>query len=256
MGKLLLSINAGSSSVKVSVYSVEINNSPKRLAMTSIDDLTEESPQFTYIRGLEMVATKQELEQPVRSQDDAFRFLLENLLNDENLSEVSKKDDIIYACHRVAHGGDYTESKIIDETTYEYIEGLTDLAPLHNSPSLQIVKTCMDALPGTKNIAYFDTQFHQSMPEYIRTYPINPSIAKRNKLRKYGFHGISFTYITHAVANFLQKEESATSIIALHLGSGASACAIQNGKSLDTSMGLTPVAGLPGATRSGSVDPR
>jgi len=132
---------------------------------------------------------------------------------------------------------------------------LTDLAPLHNASALAIIKACTKALPKAKNIAYFDSSFHATIPEAIRTYPIDPEIAKKNKLRKYGFHGISYAFITRSVAGYLQKPESETNIIALHLGSGASASAIQNGKSLDNSMGLTPLAGLPGATRSGDVDP-
>ena len=114
----------------------------------------------------------------------------------------------------------------------------------------------MQALPKAKNIAFFDSSFHATIPDAVRTYAIDPKVAKRNKLRKYGFHGISYAFITRAVAQYLNKSESETSLIALHLGSGASACAIRNGKSLDTSMGLTPLAGLPGATRSGDVDPR
>ena len=114
----------------------------------------------------------------------------------------------------------------------------------------------MKALPKAKNIAYFDSSFHSTIPEAIRTYPINQEVAEKNKLRKYGFHGISYAFITRSVAEYFEKPESETSIVALHLGSGASACAITNGKSLDNSMGLTPLAGLPGATRSGSVDPR
>lgn len=113
----------------------------------------------------------------------------------------------------------------------------------------------MNALPKATNVACFDSQFHHTMPEAVRTYPINQKIAKANGLRKYGFHGISYAFITRSVAAYLQKPEEQTNIIALHLGSGASACAIKNGKSLNTSMGLTPLTGLPGATRSGDVDP-
>lgn len=105
------------------------------------------------------------------------------------------------------------------------------------------------------NVAYFDSAFHSHIPKHIRTYPISPKIASSNKLRKYGFHGISYAFIIKAVAPFINKPVSETNIIALHLGSGASACAIKHGESLDTSMGLTPLAGLPGATRSGSLDP-
>jgi len=117
------------------------------------------------------------------------------------------------------------------------------------------VRSCVKILPKAKNIAYFDSAFHSTLPEAIRTYPIDPSIAQKNKLRKYGFHGISYAFIVRSVADFLSKPQSELNVIALHLGSGASMCAIKNGKSEDTTMGLTPLAGLPGATRSGSIDP-
>lgn len=113
----------------------------------------------------------------------------------------------------------------------------------------------MNALPKAVNVACFDSQFHQTMSEAVRTYPIDQKHAKANGLRKYGFHGISYSFITRAVATYLHKAEEQTNIIALHLGSGASACAVKNGKSINTSMGLTPLSGLPGATRSGDVDP-
>ena len=126
----------------------------------------------------------------------------------------------------------------------------------HNASALAIVESCFKELPKTKNVAYFDSAFHHTLPEHVRTYPVDPKTAKTNKLRKYGFHGISYSFIIRNVAAFLGKPEKDTSIIALHLGSGASACAIKKGKSHDTSMGLTPLAGLPGATRSGDIDPR
>jgi acetate kinase len=113
----------------------------------------------------------------------------------------------------------------------------------------------MKQLPGVKNIASFDSAFHQHMPDYVKSYAINPKIAKEKGLRKYGFHGISYSYITRTVADYLQKKLSELNIIALHLGSGASICAIKNGQSIDTSMGLTPLSGLPGGSRSGDIDP-
>lgn len=105
----------------------------------------------------------------------------------------------------------------------------------HNASALSIVRSCMQHLPHTKNIAYFDTAFHHTIPDYIRTYPIDPVVAKKNKLRKYGFHGISYSFIARSVATYLNKPQEDLNIIALHLGSGASACAIRKGKSLDTS---------------------
>jgi acetate kinase len=256
MARIILSINAGSSSVKISVYGVEEDRSTKELAEMEIDGLTSTLRQWTYVRGLETIAKKEEVDQNISTREDAFKFLLGQLIDDKQLKQICTEGDINYACHRIAHGGDYQESKIIDANTYHHIEALTDLAPLHNGSALEIVKYCVKELPRTKNIAYFDTQFHLSLPEHVRMYAIDPEIARRKKLRKYGFHGISFAFITRSIAEFLNQKESETSIIALHIGSGASACAIKNGTSIDTSMGLTPVDGLPGATRSGSIDPR
>lgn len=255
MPKVILSINAGSSSVKISVYSAEQGEAaPTQLAEAQIAGLTAPPATLTYERGPKKVKGKEVND--INGQQDAFDYVLDLFVHDEELTQIPNKDSITLACHRVVHGGDYPEAHIIDSDTYHHLEELTDLAPLHNASALAIVKACMKGLPKAKNIAYFDSAFHATIPEAIRTYPIDPKVAKRNKLRKYGFHGISYAFITRSVAGFLKKDEDKTSIIALHLGSGASACAIKNGKSLDTSMGLTPLAGLPGATRSGSVDPR
>lgn len=256
MARIILSVNAGSSSVKISVYSSEPGQTPKQLAETQIDGLTAPPPKLKYTRGSTEVAKGEEVKEKVETQDEAFKFLLKRLVEDKEMKEISGKDDIAVVCHRVVHGGDYDSAQVITEDTYHHLEALTDLAPLHNASALEIIKSCIKVLPSAKNVACFDSQFHQTIPAHISTYPINAEIAKKNKLRKYGFHGISYAFITREVASFLGKKESETSIIALHLGSGASACAIIDGKSWDTSMGLTPLAGLPGATRSGSVDPR
>jgi acetate kinase len=255
MSELILSVNAGSSSVKISVYKSPTDNSklPIQLAEAVAEGLTAPPAKLNYTRGDEKIKGK-ELE-GIKTQEDAFRYILDHLTNDKGLSELKDKDDIRFTCHRVVHGGDYPKSQVIDKETYHYIEELSDLAPLHNAPALTIVRAVADILPKAKNIAYFDSSFHNTIPDYISTYPIDQSIAKKNKLRKYGFHGISYNFIVHAVSEYFEKPASELNIIALHLGSGASACCIKNGKSLDTSMGLTPLAGLPGATRSGSIDP-
>ena len=252
---IILSINSGSSSVKVSIYkSSKPGQDPIQLADAQISGLTAPPAKLSYQRGSENF--KNQEVQDINSNEDACAYILDHLVQDKNLSEISSRDDVNYACHRVVHGGDYPTAHVIDEGTYHHLEDLTDLAPLHNASALAIVKACMQALPKANNVAYFDSSFHATIPDAVRTYAIDPKVAKRNKLRKYGFHGISYAFITRAVAQYLNKPESETSLIALHLGSGASACAIKNGKSLDTSMGLTPLAGLPGATRSGDVDPR
>ena len=252
---IILAINSGSSSVKVSIYkSSTQSQNPIQLADAQINGLTAPPAKLSYQRGSEN--TKNQEVKDINSNEDACACILDHLVKDQSLSEISSRDDINYACHRVVHGGDYPTAHVIDEDTYHHLEDLTDLAPLHNASALAIVKACMQALPKASNIAYFDSSFHATIPEAVRTYAIDPKVAKRNKLRKYGFHGISYAFITRTVAQYMNKPESETSLIALHLGSGASACAIRNGKSLDTSMGLTPLAGLPGATRSGDVDPR
>jgi acetate kinase len=255
MPEIILSINAGSSSVKISVYETPSDDSkvPTQLAEAVIEGLTAPPAKLKYSCGDKKIKG-QDLEN-VNTQEDAFRYILEHLTNDESLTEIKNKEDIKFTCHRVVHGGDYPRSQVIDKETYHHIEELSDLAPLHNAPALTIVRAVADILPHAKNIAYFDSSFHNTLPDFISTYPIDQEIAQKNKLRKYGFHGISYSFIVHAVSTYLKKPIEELNIVALHLGSGASACCIKNGKSLDTSMGLTPLAGLPGATRSGSIDP-
>lgn len=252
---LILAVNAGSSSVKVSVYTLS-SSEPNQIAEAQLDGLTAPPAKLSYTRGATTVAKGKEVQQDVKDQGAAFSILLDELVNDSKLTQLAKKEDITHICHRVVHGGDYSKQQAITKETLETLEELSGLAPLHNAPALSIVRNCLDKLPGTRNIACFDTQFHRDLPEHVRTYPINQEVARKNGLRKYGFHGLSYSFITRAVAGFLGKKTEDTNLIALHLGSGASACAIRGGKSWDTSMGLTPLAGLPGATRSGSVDPR
>ncbi|KAF4971153.1 hypothetical protein FZEAL_9907 [Fusarium zealandicum] len=253
--KVILAINAGSSSVKISVYTSDKNAVPLQIAELQISGLTAPPAQLTYTRRGETLIKAKEVSDAVKNQEDAFDMILKTLVDDDALEEITSRQDIAIASHRIVHGGDYDRSQVITSETYHHLEELSDLAPLHNGVALSIVDTCIKALPDTVNVACFDSQFHTTLPPHIYTYPINPKIAKSNRLRKYGFHGISYAFITRSVADFLQKDVSNLNIIALHLGSGASACAIKGGKSWDTSMGLTPLAGLPGATRSGSVDP-
>jgi len=254
MGKIILSINAGSSSVKVSVYQARgKDHDPKELAVVQIDGLTAPPPTLKYTRGDENIRG-QKLND-ISSQEEAFKYILDHLTNDKGLTELKDRSDIAFATHRVVHGGDYPKAQVLDSNTYHHIEELSDLAPLHNAGALTIVKAVTKELPDATNVAFFDSSFHVTIPPHIKTYPIDPVLAKKNKLRKYGFHGLSYSFITTAVSTYLKKPKEKTSFIALHLGSGASACAILDGKSHDTSMGLTPLAGLPGATRSGSIDP-
>ncbi|KAL1605049.1 hypothetical protein SLS60_004592 [Paraconiothyrium brasiliense] len=252
--EIILSINAGSSSVKISVYKAEPSSTtPQQLAEATVEGLTAPPAKLKYSRGDQDIKGK-EIEN-INSQEDAFNYILSHLQKDDGLPELSKTEDIHFTCHRVVHGGDYPRAQIIDKETYHHIEELSDLAPLHNAPALSIVRAVSEILPHAKNVAYFDSSFHATIPKHICTYPIDQEVAEKNRLKKYGFHGISYQFITDAIASHLNKPAEKLNIIALHLGSGASACCIKAGQSHDTSMGLTPLAGLPGATRSGSIDP-
>lgn len=255
--KIILSVNAGSSSVKISVYEATANSDPTQLAEAQVSGLTSPPPKLTYVRGGHTVSKDKELGgEKVTKQDDAFDIILSTLTGDAALPQVGSEDDVSVVCHRIVHGGDFDTAQIINDATYHRLEALNDLAPLHNAPSLGIVRGCVNRLPRATNVACFDSQFHASIPPHVRAYPIDQAVARKNGLRKYGFHGISYSFITREAAGFLGKDVGDVNLIALHLGSGASACAIKGGKSWDTSMGLTPLAGLPGATRSGSIDPR
>ncbi|KAB8356694.1 hypothetical protein FH972_024270 [Carpinus fangiana] len=254
---VILAINAGSSSLKISAYK---QHSPAaeltKLAEAQISGISSPPAKVKYARGAETVKNNEELaKDQVTNQASAFAHILKLLTSDDQLDDIKGNDHITHACHRIVHGGDYPKLQVIDSSTFHHIEQLSDLAPLHNGPALSIVTAVSDQLPHAKNVACFDSSFHSTIPEHIRTYPIDQSVAKRNKLRKYGFHGISYSFITGTVAQHLGKPKAEVNIIALHLGSGSSACAIKDGESHDTSMGLTPVSGLPGGTRSGSIEP-
>ena len=254
MPNIILAINAGSSSVKVSVFTYTTpTDDPKELAVIQVAGLTAPPATLTYNRGSETIKNR---ELPsVTTQEGAYEYILDHLTSDSGLSQLSSADDIEFACHRVVHGGSFDRPTRIDSDTYSQLEALSDLAPLHNAGALTIVRAVHAKCPKASNVAFFDNAFHQTLPLASRTYAIDPKMAKRNQLRKYGFHGLSYAFISRATATFLSKPVEQLNIIALHLGSGCSACCIQAGKSVGTSMGLTPLSGLPGATRSGDVDP-
>jgi len=256
MSKVILSINAGSSSVKVSVFAnhplASSTSEPTQLATISITNITAPPAKLSYSRGDQR--TKDQKVDSIKTSQDAYEHILKHLIEDSGLSELSGPESIEFACHRIVHGGDYTKPTRIDSDTLHHLEALSDLAPLHNAGALEIVQAVHKTCPQTTNLAFFDSAFHSTLPESAKTYPINPDVATKNKLRKYGFHGLSYAYIFRQTAKFLGAYPPDVNLIALHLGSGCSIAAIRGGKSFDTSMGLTPLAGLPGATRSGDID--
>ncbi|OGS21477.1 MAG: hypothetical protein A2252_07105 [Elusimicrobia bacterium RIFOXYA2_FULL_39_19] len=158
--------------------------------------------------------------------------------------------------HRVVHGGEkYFESVLITHEVKQGIHGNIELAPLHNPFNLKGIEEIEKELPGKPQVAVFDTAFHQTLPESAYRYPISDRIYQQTKVRKYGFHGISHRYVTERTSLLLKKPVKKLNIISIHLGQGSSLCAIKNGVSVDTSMGLTPIDGLMMMTRSGSISP-
>ncbi|OAA38948.1 Aliphatic acid kinase, short-chain [Beauveria brongniartii RCEF 3172] len=253
--KVIIAVNAGSSSVKLSAYIEQDARAPTEISRAQVSAIGEgESARLKYSRNGESVKDEK-AEKAGESHEAAFREMVDLLVQDSELQQVQDRDHVGLVCHRIVHGGDYKDCQTITAETYEHLEQLVDLAPLHNECAMGIIRCCFKLLPKCRNVACFDTQFHKTIPEHIAMYPINQEVASRNGLRKYGFHGLSYAYMTRQTALHLGKDVETLNMIALHLGSGASACAIKNGCSWDTSMGLTPVSGLPGATRSGSIDP-
>ncbi|KIJ14302.1 acetate kinase [Paxillus involutus ATCC 200175] len=250
---LILAVNAGSSSLKISLFHrlPQDPETPRLLLSSSISSISSPPAKFSFNdAGTTPCSAYNSSEPSIHDHESAFVHFLNRLKEDATIDY----QEIRHICHRVVHGGDYTEPVIISEQSYHHIEKLRDLAPLHNGSALSVIKTCLKALPDALSIAFFDTAFHKNLPRYVSAYAINQEVAKERGLRKYGFHGLSYAFIKRAVAKHLHKDKDALNIIALHIGSGASACAIRAGQSIDTSMGLTPLSGLPGATRAGDVD--
>ena len=169
---------------------------------------------------------------------------------------ITQKDDIDAIGHRLVHAGEhYHSSVVVTEDVLERMTECNDLAPLHNPPNILGVRTCQTIFPNAFQAGCFDTAFHQTMPDYSYIYPIDYTMYEKYKVRRYGFHGTSHQFVSEEAAKTLQKPVESLKIITCHLGNGCSLAAIKNGKSLDTTMGLTPLEGVMMGTRSGDVDP-
>lgn len=186
------------------------------------------------------------------AHEEALNFIVHQIL--PNKPELAQ--NLLAVGHRVVHGGEkFTSSVIIND---EVIQGITDcitLAPLHNPAHLVGIKAAQHAFPGLPNVAVFDTAFHQSMPEHAYLYALPYKMYKEHGIRRYGMHGTSHYYISLKAAELLGKPHDTLNIINCHLGNGGSVCAIKNGQSVDTSMGMTPLEGLVMGTRCGDIDP-
>lgn len=246
---LVLIINCGSSSVKYNLIETE-----GRIDVCK--GLIERIGAVTSIVKHEPVGKKHTKDtRNIANHVDALNEILSFLLNEENKIIDSPKD-IKAVGHRVVHGGEmFKDSVLIDETVEEAIEQAFDLAPLHNPPNLKGIQAAKESLPNVPHIAVFDTAFHHSLPSEAYLYGIPNRLYRRYKIRRYGFHGTSHYYVSRQYYKLIEKPVDQTKVITCHLGNGASIAAIDGGKSIDTSMGFTPLSGLVMGTRSGDIDP-
>ena len=195
------------------------------------------------------------IEEPMPDHNRAIEMVIEALTNKEN-GVVASLEEIGAVGHRIVHGGEkFTKSVVITEEVIKAIEEVSDLAPLHNPANLIGIRACQKSMPGVPMVAVFDTAFHQTMPEEAYLYGLPYSYYEKYGIRRYGFHGTSHSYVSKRAAELLGKDARDLKIIVCHLGNGASVSAVDGGKCVDTSMGLTPLEGLIMGTRTGDIDP-
>ena len=242
----VLVLNCGSSSLKCQLIDMEKN---ERIMKGHYDRIggSRSSLRFN-VRG-----NKTTIEHPARNFEEAISKIL-RLLTSPEYNVIGSLDEIGAVGHRIVHGGEkFKDSVVVDDEVIKAIEDSIKLAPLHNPAGLAGIKACRKLLPKTPMVTVFDTAFHQTMEEKAYIYQLPYKYYEDHKIRKYGFHGISHRYISERLHEITGKSD--LKIINCHLGQGASLCAIKDGKSMDTTMGLTPLAGVPMGTRCGDVDP-
>jgi acetate kinase len=244
----ILVLNCGSSSVK---YKLIDMNSGEKLGVGAVEKIGMKGSFLKHEKqdGQVIVLKGEVLEHKI-----AVEYIL-GVLTNEKHGCLKSMEEINAVGHRVVHGGEkFNASVLITDEVIQKIEECIDIAPLHNPPNLAGIKAMIELLPTVQQIAVFDTAFHQTMPEHAFMYGIPYSLYKKYAIRRYGFHGTSHRYVSRRACEFLGMDYENCKIISAHIGNGGSVAAIQNGKSIDTSMGFTPVEGLMMGTRSGDVD--
>eukprot|EP00898_Chlorokybus_atmophyticus_P007360 jgi/Chlat1/7625/Chrsp64S07106 len=246
----VLVVNAGSSSVKYALYVTQDGGGHlKCKAQGSIDAIGTSDSEIKHkrISDSDGDADKDTEKAEIKDYKDALHKVLEKL-------DISDPSTISAVGHRVVHGREIEQPVAIDNEIKEDIKSASALAPLHNPHHLEAIEIAQEIFPCT-HVAVFDTAFHATMPPKAYTYAVPRDLASEVGLRRYGFHGTSYMHLTKKAAEHLGKDEDAVNLIIMHLGAGASVCAVKGGKSVDTSMGVTPLEGLVMATRSGDIDP-
>ena len=244
----ILVLNCGSSSLKYQLINMETE---EVLASGKYERIGEDEAFITH----KVNGQKIEIKHPAKTHEEAVDFTLKQLINPE-YKVIDSLDEISAIGHRLVHGGEkINKSVIITDEVVEVLKECIDLAPLHNPAGIIGIEACKKVMPGKPMVGVFDTAFHQTMPKERYIYPIPYEYYKKYGIRKYGFHGTSHMYVSQRLAEIVGKDISELKIVTCHLGQGSSICAVEGGKSVDTSMGLTPLAGIPMVTRSGDLDP-
>ena len=243
----VLVINCGSSSLKYQLINMDDESV---IAKGTYERIGGESFLTHKING-----ESYRLEHPVTNHKDALDFSIEQLFNKEHPA-IESLSEVGAVGHRIVQGAEYFDSAaLIDEDVIAKIEDCAKLAPLHNPAAVIGIRACQELMPGIPMTAVFDTAFHQTIPEERYLYPVPYKFYEKYKVRKYGAHGTSHYYVANRIAELLNKDVKDLKIVNCHLGQGASICAIQGGKSVETSMGLTPLGGIPMCARAGDLDP-
>lgn len=245
----VLVLNCGSSSLKYKLFEMTEN---RILARGQADRIGLSGALFRHEMNEQDAWLN---ETPLSNHHEAVTALLTHLM-DRRLGILTDMSEISGVGHRVVHGGEHFRTSVImDAAVRETLESTKPLAPLHNPPNLMGIDVCTKLMPGVPQVAVFDTAFHQTMPAFAFTYAIPYRFYREDHVRRYGFHGISHRYVARRTAELVGKKMTELKIITCHLGAGSSLCAVACGKSLDTSMGFTPLSGLVMGTRSGDIDP-
>ena len=244
----VLVINCGSSSLKFQL----INSESEAVLAKGLCERIGIDGRLTYQPA---GGEKNVSEKAMPTHTEAIQFVID-ALTDADTGVVKSLDEIGAVGHRVVHGGEkFAKSVVVTPEVKAAIAECNDLAPLHNPANLIGIEACESLMPGTPQVVVFDTAFHQTMPEKAYMYGLPYEYYEKYKVRRYGFHGTSHSFVSKRVAEIVGKPYNATKTIVCHLGNGASISAVLNGKSVDTSMGLTPLEGLVMGTRSGDIDP-
>ena len=244
----VLVVNCGSSSLKFQL----INSDTEAVAAKGLCERIGIDGRLVYQPA---GGEKEITEAPMPTHTEAIQMVLDALVNPKT-GVLKSLDEVEAIGHRVLHGGSkITQSVIINDEVISVIDECCDLGPLHNPANLMGIRACMELMPGKPNVAVFDTAFHQTMPPKAYRYAIPTKYYEKYAVRKYGFHGTSHSFVSKETIKYLGLDKDNSKVIVCHLGNGASISAVENGKCVDTSMGLTPLEGLLMGTRSGDLDP-